>query len=414
MTRPSAAEKYLALYAEPETRYQHRFESTYNHSLVIPAYREEASRVRKVWRSLPSSTLVILVLNARQAPDIEAQDLFTTLTADRQKTQVDRGISLHCRDGEPDLLIVDRFSEGRTIPEKTGVGLARKIGHDIALKLSLDQVVISNWLFTTDADAILPQDYFDITPAATDTARVCPFRHEARDGLDIPVLLYEIYLLYYAAALRAAGSPYAYPTVGSTIACQVEAYASVRGYPKRATGEDFYLLNKLCKLGTVATPAMSPVILEGRLSTRVPVGTGQAVAAIDLLTDPLAQYGFEHPDCFRRLADLLTFISELSDRQPEQCLHPDPIIQRFCESSGLLSQYHNKKAQQPSPAVMLKFLTDWFDGLRTRQFIRFCRDDCFGTIPVSSLAESDLVSIPWQGISSLTAVRNRLSQLVYS
>ena len=45
------------------------------------------------------------------------------------------------------------------------------------------------------------------------------------------------------------------------------------GFPRRNATEDFYILNKLAKVGSIARLAGTPVILEGRLSDRVPIGT---------------------------------------------------------------------------------------------------------------------------------------------
>ena len=56
---------------------------------------------------------------------------------------------------------------------------------------------------------------------------------------------------YYVAGLAMAGSRYAHHSLGSTIAVHAKTYAAVRGYPKRSAGEDFYLLNKICKLAPV-------------------------------------------------------------------------------------------------------------------------------------------------------------------
>ena len=63
--------------------------------------------------------------------------------------------------------------------------------------------------------------------------------------------LYELRLHHYVLGLEYAGSPYAYHTLGSCLAVKADAYAQVRGFPKRAGAEDFYLLNKLAKLGAM-------------------------------------------------------------------------------------------------------------------------------------------------------------------
>ena len=59
-----------------------------------------------------------------------------------------------------------------------------------------------------------------------------------------------------------AGSPYAYHSVGSTLAVRAEAYAIVRGVPKRAAGEDFYLLDKLAKVTPIRVLTGEPVAIS--------------------------------------------------------------------------------------------------------------------------------------------------------
>ena len=82
--------------------------------------------------------------------------------------------------------------------------------------------------------------------------------------------LYEYSLRYYVAGLTYAQSPYAFHTIGSTMAVNAEHYASVRGFPRREAGEDFYLLNKLAKVGSVHT-------LEENNAMRSDRDYGQAV-----------------------------------------------------------------------------------------------------------------------------------------
>ena len=82
---------------------------------------------------------------------------------------------------------------------------------------------------------------------------------------------------YYVAGLAMAGSRYAHHSLGSTIAVHAKTYAAVRGYPKRSAGEDFYLLNKICKLAPVERLAGPALSIEARISARVPFGTGPAL-----------------------------------------------------------------------------------------------------------------------------------------
>ena len=121
--------------------------------------------------------------------------------------------------------------------------------------------------------------------------------------------LYEYSLRYYVAGLSFAHSPYAFHTIGSTIAVNAAHYAKVRGFPRRQAGEDFYLLNKLAKVGAImqlgAETDCEPIDIAARLSDRVPFGTGAAVGKIMELEDPAREFLLYHPSVFGLLRSWL-------------------------------------------------------------------------------------------------------------
>ena len=197
--------KYLDRYAEPEAAIKLPGRH-YEHSLVIPAFHEDQESVRKVWRRIEPGTsfLVILVVNSNVEEDPSARMLIDGLTLNRQISQLTNQIQLVEKIGGaegPDLLVIDRYSRGYSIDKKQGVGLARKIGMDIAASLIKQKVVSGNWLFTTDADAELPENYFNLETGDADAAFIYPFKHVAPPGLKSPMQLYEISMLYYLAGL---------------------------------------------------------------------------------------------------------------------------------------------------------------------------------------------------------------------
>jgi hypothetical protein len=411
-----AVTKYLDRYAEAEAAINLPGRH-YDYSLVIPAFNEDKESVVNVWQKIKPGTsfLVILVVNSHIEEDLSARMLVDGLTSHRttrkitdraqlvEKTGEDCSIEDRSRENNspenrspenraPDLLIIDRFSRGYSIDRKRGVGLARRIGMDIAASLINQGVISGNWLFTTDADAELPENYFDVDTKDTDAALIYPFKHFAEPGLELPMQLYEISMLYYAAGLRWANSPYAYPTIGSTISCSPGRYASVRGFPRRNTGEDFYLLNKLRKTGEVRLNGGEPIVIAGRFSDRVPIGTGQAIKAIHELDSPSADFTFEHPGCFAHLKRFLDWLDTISARQPEHLTTGDPDTDDYVQQIGLMHHYQHKRRQSPTPRVMRKHLDDWFDGLKTRQFIHHFRDQRFGRITAAELGSAPFIS----------------------
>ena len=204
MKNRAVYEKYLENYAEPETRQLGR---VYDHAVTIPAHQESAASLRATWSGLGSdiSVLAIIVINSASAQDASAATLWDNLSGSSQ--QVSPGISLVVTESGPDLLLIDKFSAGNLINKKFGVGQARKVGCDIALKLHLKGELNSAWIYTTDADTVLPEDYFK-SFRGNEIAHVYPFVHEAQDDLRMACALYDVSLLHYPAGLKRAGSPY--------------------------------------------------------------------------------------------------------------------------------------------------------------------------------------------------------------
>ena len=407
-------DKYLNHHAEPEAGELSGDFGAYRFSLVIPVHAEPAVQLERVWERLPDpeTLLVIIVANA-PGGDPATMAMAEAVTAPRSTTPTGERTKLLTAAGSPDILLVDRYTERHRIPAKQGVGLARKIGCDIALALHQAGVVDSQWLRTTDADVVLPPDY--LKPVSSDAvAMLYPFEHCVEPGAtaseNLALQLYEIYLLYTVLGLRRAGSPYAYPTIGSTIACRADAYAAVRGFPRRATGEDFYLLNKLRKIGAVSMINGQPIEVSGRISERVPVGTGQAVKNIAAGHNPLTDYTFEHPQCYERLRSLLQYLNELARHQPADFHHPDSLIQSTADAIGLSDHYTSvQKRGLPAP-VMQKSLHDWFDGLRTRQFIRRLSEEKGERLSLAKLAGTRLLAL---NDASPPAVLKHLRQRIF-
>lgn len=204
-------------------------------------------------------------------------------------------------------------------------------------------------------------------------ALLYPYQHDdTDDDISRATRDYEQSLHYYVDGLRRAGSPYAFHTLGSIIAFHFERYCQVRGFPKRAGGEDFYLLNKLAKLGTFYHPqdiAANRIILQPRVSHRVPFGTGPAVEKL-LANSQEAQTDY-HPDVFARLRELLDLIQTNADqnlgtatiqRLPQESINA-------LESLGIDSLWQHLKGR--TTTEQQKHFHLWFDGFRTLKFIHY-------------------------------------------
>ncbi len=344
------------------------------------------------------------------------------------------GLTLYHDSASPrDVLLVDRFSDGRKLPPKGGVGHARKTGADLAAYLIHQRRVRSPWIHCTDADVRLPQRYFTCSTALIDTAAqetaalVYPFRHSiavdtmvVKEGGDEilnirrhkimqATRLYEYSLRYYVAGLSFAHSPYAFHTIGSTIAVNAAHYAKVRGFPRRQAGEDFYLLNKLAKVGSImqlsAETDCEPIDIAARLSDRVPFGTGAAVGRIMELKDPAREFLLYHPLIFgllrywlgslsafwqARSSDIAAVLSRgtATDQQGSFSNHPLMDQQALIgglEKSGAAEALQHAFKQSSDAIQFNRQMHTWFDAFRTLKLIHHLRDHHLPSVSFKAL-----------------------------
>jgi len=401
-----AVGQYLARYAEPEIHPAGRCAPTgYRRCVVIPAYRESWQDIRNALSGITDACLLILVVNA---PGHDAATIQLLHEARASGAVISRtGNVEYLRTAFPfDILLIDRCSEGLTIGRRRGVGLARKIGADVALALMDKQAIVPGPVYCTDADVRLPPDYFRHGEMPADAAAIVyPFVHVAEPGHEDATLLYEISMLYYVAGLAHAGSPYAFPTIGSTLAISATHYARVRGFPRRNAGEDFYLLNKLAKSGRI-TRLTAPVIrVSARLSDRVPFGTGVGIGRIAALAEPTTEPLFYNPEIFELLGRFLALLGRAFDTGPISAQCPDPVA-RWAIEHDIDDVIAARRARSTSQAVFDKAMHGWFDGFRTLKFVHYLRDHGLSPVPLATIADSHIVAEPQS--ASLQAIREGL------
>lgn len=385
------------------------------HCLIIPAYAEKFTDIKRVTNQLtPSqrqSLLQIWVINCPKAGNESGQNATQQCFQDACEGSVSiiRLGNLFLRKfswGE--VLLVDCCREGQELPPKQGVGAARKIGADLALQLYHQGWLNSQYLAFTDADALLPADYFDRLESleSNKSAVVFPHRHQLEgDPLQQTMIKrYQRKLDYHVEGLRQAQSLYAYHSIGSLIACRWLDYAKVRGIPLKAAGEDFYFLNKLNKLNGIATLSGTPVLLSGRLSQRVPFGTGPAITnalqhssegsvisryhplIYPLLRTVLAAV----PDFWESRENLLSAESRLLTSMHEVLQSngltlPDDIAQQWMKAFMFRESTKKLLNQSGSLNIFQRHFHCWFDGFRTLKFIHWWKDHGLASVPIDEL-----------------------------
>ena len=437
----SALAHYLSKYAEPEIAIALRVSNAnnntpYTHCLVIPAFNESSAFIQRITNTFtfPVRLLLITVINQ---PD-NAED-----TSDNKKLwdELKSGLKSELRNelsgshlsdsdinsNHPylfininphiDCLAIDRFT--KKTPRKQGVGLARKIGGDIACQLALDKKLANHWVHYSDADTHLPPDYFDATDNLQHdgqnfySAVIYPYQHTPSGDhlIDQATQQYEASLYYYVDNLRSAGSPYAYHTLGSCIATNIYQYSQARGFPKRSGGEDFYLLNKLAKLGSILSLNTPTLLIESRTSQRVPFGTGPAVEKIVSAlseeknnTRPHPNRIDYHPQCFIELAALLDNFTHLHNYKKstngKDFLHYTDWLsalslplQEALDSLHIETLFAHIDKQVNSADQCLQHCRYWLDGFKTLKLIHLLTETYPKTQATDSLNDQQPLTL---------------------
>lgn len=279
------------------------------------------------------------------------------------------------------------------LPKKyAGVGLARKIGMDEAL-YRFGSIDYNGGIVCLDADCRVAPNYLQVLEQAfgQDTQSASIFfehRLDSSAALNQGILQYELFLRYYVAALRFAGFPYAYHTIGSSMAVRSETYAISGGMNRRKAGEDFYFLHKVAPLGKYQEITNTAVYPSARTSHRVPFGTGKAQQKwLDQDSKTLMTYA---PQTF---VDLKTFsgitlqlfqINESSLKTLYQKLPSS--VQAFFTWEELFNQVTTMNSQTAQLDSFLKRWFHWLDGLKVLKYVHFARDEFYPEISIQKAA----------------------------
>lgn len=377
--------------------------------LAIPCYGEDQLLPNTLASLKKASTkretiLLCLTINEKHSSPKEIKDsnrkTVAWLKRQFQFSQIADNIS-YAEAETFDILLINRC-EDFAFPEKQGVGLARKIGNDIGASLFHEGRLISPWLHNTDGDAQIPTDYFDqvrdLPLNKNISAVLFQYEHVHQAGITAEshwkaAIFYEIWLRYYVAGLAFAGSLYAFPTIGSTITIHAGKYTQAHGFPKKSAGEDFYLLNKLAKIGKIKYLMGSPIKLIDRYSNRVPFGTGQGTGKIEEQSREGDSYDIYDPKIFEILKRFLQAIGQVYSKKDYQCLtslekHLNPTelktLWKFCQLSELEKEViASQKRAGPTGSAWAQF-QHWFDAFRILKFIHHFRDHLYPSLPIQS------------------------------
>ncbi|EAU54122.1 glycosyltransferase [Mariprofundus ferrooxydans] len=259
----------------------------------------------------------------------------------------------------------------------SGVGMARKIGMDEAVRRFASIGVADGIIASLDADCRVSANYFTALlqafaghPAmhaatiayAHRTSNITDSRHKQA------IVCYELFLRYIELGWRHAGLPFAFTAIGSCFAVRANACARHHGMNKRQAGEDFYFLHKLARerpLGHLPNLFVYP---SARMSSRTPFGTGQAVS--DWYHGHQTSWPVCAPLVFEELRQMNDSLNQLFKTDTSNWLAslPQPLRQYLhaCDIEQAVINMRNNSATVASFRARFYF---WFDGLKAWRYV---------------------------------------------
>jgi glycosyltransferase involved in cell wall biosynthesis len=280
------------------------------------------------------------------------------------------------------LRLVDRASAGCWLPKKkAGVGLARRIGMDLALhRLVESGRADRSAIACLDGDSPVSLGYVDKLLEVFDSpdpplGGVCRCHHPLPEepGPAAAIVIYETWMRYFELGLRLSGSPFSFPTIGSCLVVSALGYALADGMAPRAAGEDFHFFQKIIKLCGTDRPYQIPTWVHPspRLSDRVPFGTGRAM--LHCQREGVKRYLYvEPPETF---LDLKIFFDALNPGffQPEILREAaSHRLKDFLDSERAWPILESIRQNQPDADHFGLAVHHWFDGLRCVRYSHHC------------------------------------------
>ena len=353
--------------------------------VVIPCLNEpEIIRtLESVWACEPINSYceVIVAVNDSETSSQEVKDFNheTFIKLVEWKKLYDR-----------DNLILQPIYAPSVQAKFAGAGMARKIGMDEAVRRLNSINKSEGVIISLDSDCLVSNNYLKRIETVFSESKSCfaatiNFRHRFEE-MDDPrqemgIRLYEDYLHYYKQALEYAGFPNSIYTIGSAFAVRAEAYVKQGGMNRRQAGEDFYFLHKLTKLGQMTEINDVFVYPSGRVSDRVPFGTGAAMTKWKNHTDDLTRtYCL---DAFLDLKQLFDRIGELykvsSANYFDILLSLPTTIQEYLIVVSFEEKLAEINRNSSTPESFQKRFFQAFDAFQVLKFLNMVHEKHYST-----------------------------------
>jgi glycosyltransferase involved in cell wall biosynthesis len=357
--------------------------------VVIPCFNEPdllptLNALSNCFPTTRSVEIIVVINSGEHHPNAIKEQNARTLAAGKelQKTIASTWLDFH-------------FIDVQNLPQKhAGVGLARKIGMDEAVH-RFDLLKRDGIIVCFDADSTCEPNYLKAIERHFDQYPNSPgcsifyehpiegdvFDREIYDG----ITFYELHLRYYNLALNYCHLPYAFHTVGSSMAVRSSAYQKQGGMNKRKAGEDFYFIHKIIELGGFTNLTSTTVIPSPRISDRVPFGTGKAIGDWILGGKQVfTTYSFAS---FKLLKAIVEVIPELRTKALNEVnLSLDDqeksLLFEFLKLQNFESKLAEIRANAKTEDAFIKRFFRWLDAFTVLKFMHFVRDNGYSPRPI--------------------------------
>ncbi len=346
--------------------------------IVVPAYKEAFADIELMIRSLCNQSTngihyaLCILVNVHKTDKDEVKQASQKLVAD-----LEAGTNRYKRNCFSIYTYYHEFQE-----EKSGVGHARKLLMDMALKW-FNSLNYNGLIVNLDADTTVSENYIHAIDMAmrgsTKEAASIEFEHRWPD-VSHPIIDYELHLRYFINMQRWIGLPFAFQTVGSAMVVRAWAYAKEGGMTKKQAGEDFYFMHKYAKTMNIEDISSAIVYPSARISDRVPFGTGRAIM---LRTGKSEAYCSYNPQSFRLLK--LWLKKNLKAIIEDRDILPQKVAQ-----NGLINTFMSDLFKSnwgghlgKDPFTRYKNFFGTFNAFSLMKLLHFLRDNGLMDMPIS-------------------------------
>jgi hypothetical protein len=270
-----------------------------------------------------------------------------------------------------------------------GVGLARKAGMDEALR-RFDLIDKPDGIIVNlDADCLVHENYFRSLEKdflQKKERRACSIYYEhPLSGIEYPdevynsIAQYELHLRYYYQALKFTGFPYAFHTIGSTIAVKALAYVKSGGMNRRMAGEDFYFIQKLVPAGGYFSLNSTTVYPAPRISERVPFGTGPVIGR--MVNGGEESYKTYNPLAFKDLNVFFGLVGktyDCNDKQMHELFTVFPhSLKAFLNEEEWISRIMEIRKNTSGLRSFTKRFFGWFNMFKIVKYLNYAHNSIF-------------------------------------